>query len=252
MNGITGCMMVNDRLTVSIHQPNFIPWVGYFHKIALSDVFIFFDDVQYPLGKSFVNRVLIKMNNGAGWINVPVKNKSEKRRINEVEINNSLPWKGKLTRTIGLVYKNSPYADWLFPELREVLNGEYLRIAELNVALIKFLCGKAGITTEFLMSGEMEGSGDSPERRIPILVQQIGGTVYLSGSGEGSKRYLNESNFAEAGIALEYQKFVHPVYPQLHGDFVANLSFIDLLFNCGPKSIDVLVSNGSNDIIGHS
>lgn len=229
--------------TAAIHQPNFIPWAGYFHKVAMSDVFVFFDDVQYPRGKSFVNRVLIKLNDGANWIQVPVIGKSELKPINEVEINNTLPWRPKMLKTIELVYKKSPFFEWLYQDFKDCLNGDFVFLADVNIALISFLSEKAGFKTEFVRSGTIQTNNSDQSQRIPEIVAALKCNVYLTGSGSGSKRYISEENFNMRNISLRFQKFQHPRYNQLHGEFVENLSFIDMLFNCGTQSRDILLSD---------
>lgn len=234
--------MKDQNIVVAIHQPNFMPWLGYFHKIAMSDIFIFFDDVQFPRSKSFVNRVLIKMNNGPNWLTIPIKGKSELKPICEVAINYELKWQQKMVKSIELSYKKAKYFDWLFPELQEHLVATPPLLAEFNITLIKFLSTKLGLNKTFRNSSAVPYEGDnSTQDRIQQLVTAAQGNTYVTGKGAGSMRYINSDDFTARNITLQFQEFEHPQYPQLFGPFEPSLSVIDLLFNCGPASLQVLL-----------
>ena len=233
----------NAIMIISIHQPNFLPWLGYFHKIALSDVFVIFDDVQYPRAKTYGNRVLIKINNGKSWLTVPVLHKAELHKYNEIKIKES-NWKRKTLKTIKLSYKNAPYFSKYFDEFSEIYLNNYDSLVEFNYELIKFIADKLKISTEFVLSSdickdvELQG-----EEKILFILENLCASDYISGTGEGSKRYIQEDEFRKRNIKLIWQNFVHPVYPQLYGDFISHLSIIDLLFNCGTESREILLGN---------
>lgn len=226
-------------MTVAIHQPNFIPWVGYFNKINKSDAFVLFDDVQFPRAKTFGNRVEIKTNNGAVWLTVPVTNRGELNNFNEVEIDNNQNWVGKSLKTLKLAYQKAAHFNDYWDEFSAIYTTKYQLLTDLNIALIDFAVAKTGITTKLIRSSELpECRGLNGEEKILAILKKLNATTYLSGKGAGSRRYINEDNFKEAGIDLVWQSYEPRPYRQLWGgDFIPNLSIIDLLFNEGPDSM---------------
>lgn len=204
------------------------------------DVFVFFDDVQFPRGKTFGNRVKIKTNNGEAWITVPVLSKSDLQDFNGIEINNSVPWQRKIIRTIELAYRKAPHFNKYFEGFSGVFMKGYEKLSDMNIELIRFLAFSAGMKTRFLLSSEINTGTENAEDKIIGILKHVGADVYVSGSGSGSRRYIDESRFEAEGIEIVWQKFNSPVYTQQWGEFIPDLSFIDMLFNCGEESIDLL------------
>ncbi len=227
---------------IAIHQPNFIPWVGYFNKINKSDVFVLFDDVQFPRAKTFGNRVEIKTNNGAVWLTVPVTHRGELNNFNEIEIDNNQNWAAKSLKTIKLAYQKAAHFNDYWEEFAALYTTKYQQLTDLNIALMRFALEKTGIDKPLVRSSEIAAAqGLGGEEKILTILKSLDATIYLSGKGAGSKRYINEANFDKAGIQLMWQSYEAKPYRQLWGgDFVPNLSIIDLLFNEGPKSIDFI------------
>jgi hypothetical protein len=226
-------------MIISVHQPQYIPWLGYFYKIATSEVFIFLDDVQYKK-REFQNRNKIKTSEGSPWLTVPVLTKgSFEQTIREVRINREESWAKEHWKTIEHNYNRAPF----FNEHRDFFTGLYSKkwdlLIDLSMEVIRYVNSYLKIETPVMMSSEFNLSSKSSERIIDIC-KRTGADVYLSGSG--GKQYIDEKVFADNSIKLVYQDFSHPVYPQLHGAFVSHLSVLDLLFNCGPKSRDILLS----------
>lgn len=226
---------------VAIHQPNFLPWIGYFHKISLVDTFVFFDDVQFPRGKTFGNRVKIKTNNGELWLTVPVLSKGNMAYFNAILINNSSPWQRKSMKTIELSYKKAPFFERYREGFSRVFLEPYERLTDLNVALVKYISDMIGLKTIFLMSsGIIESNGLTGDDKIMAILRSVGATTYISGKGAGSKRYIDEERFRKEHINIEWQQYSSPHYSQLWGEFFPDLSVIDLLFNCGEESLAIL------------
>jgi GNAT superfamily N-acetyltransferase len=227
---------------IAIHQPNFIPWVGYFNKIKKSDVFVLFDDVQFPRAKTFGNRVEIKTNNGAVWLTVPVTHRGELNNFNEIEIDNNQNWAAKSLKTIKLAYQKAVHFNDYWEEFAAIYTTKYQQLTDLNIGLMRFALEKTGIDTPLVRSSEIVAAqGRGGEDKIMAILKSMNATVYLSGKGAGSKRYINEADFDKAGIQLMWQTYEAKPYRQLWGgDFVPNLSIIDLLFNEGPNSIDFI------------
>ena len=225
------------EVSVAIHQPNFIPWLGYFHKMSLVDVFVLFDDVQVPTGKSFASRVLIKTNTGELWLSVPTKHKSDKNDFNGVQVLNS-NWKSKSLKTIKLAYQKAPYFKTYAEGFEEAFMRPAETLFELNFGLLVFLKESLEIKTELVRSS-MLGVDESitGANKIMATLEAVSATTYVSGKGSGSRRYIDEDVFKEKNIKLVWQEFALTPYPQLHGEFIPNLSAIDYLFNCGPFKV---------------
>lgn len=223
-------------MIVSIHQPNYIPWIGYFHKIASSDIFVVFDDIQLPRGKknNFVIRNRIKAESGAKWLTIPVKNKSLMVSINKVEINNDMPWKENHWNSISHNYAKSHFFKDYKYEFQKELEKNYKYIVEFNVMLIKFFMSALEINTKIVFSSSL-GVNETGTEKILGLIKKLNCNQYITGSGPGSKKYVtdNENLFKEHGIELILHKFAQPIYPQQFNEFVPDLSIVDILFNIG-------------------
>jgi hypothetical protein len=221
-------------LTVAIHQPNFLPWSGYFYKIAKSDVFVLLDDVQYTKN-SFINRNLIKTYQGSLWITIPVMHSGKfGQLINGCRIQNKSFFSKKILKTIHQNYFKAPFYDYLFPELEGILNTKDESLVDLNITLIELLCKKLELNTNLLRSSDLHNvEGESTDRLISIC-KCLDATTYLFGFG--AINYQDKDLFAEKNIEAKKTSFIHPTYNQLWGDFIPNLSVIDLLLNVGPDS----------------
>ena len=227
-------------MIVSIHQPNYLPWIGYFDKIAKSDVFVIFDDVQYPRGKKgfFGNRNQIKTNNGKMWLTVPVLGKSEFKNFNDIEINYN-GWNEKHIQNIYNFYKKAPYFDNYFESIKSILTKKYSNLSDLSISLILYFMKVLDINTKVMYSSSFK-TEKTGGNKILYILEQLNATEYISGTGPGSLRYINEKDFSDRGIKLNWQDYNHPVYKQLHGEFISHLSVIDLIFINGYKSKEVI------------
>lgn len=219
---------------VAIHQPNFLPWLGYFDKLARADIFVLLDDVQFPKkGGTWVNRVRMLTGGGqAGWATVPVdRSYHGVRAINEMRIDDSRPWRQKLLKTIRTSYaKTAGFAE-VFPLAERLIEGSGAALAELNEDAIRALADALGLTeTKLVRSSELEVAGHATDLLVEI-VTELGGGAYLCGAGSGE--YLEPQKFEMAGIDLRMQKFGHPVYDQAGGEFVEGLSILDAAMSLG-------------------
>jgi len=228
-------------MLVAIHQPNFLPWIGFFNKIINVDVFVLFDDVQFPRGHSFGNRVLIKTNTGSQWLTIPVKGKSDLLQFNQVLIDYSGRWLDKTFRTVKLNYKKSKYFDEIYEPISKIFLSKPRKLVDLNYLLIMFVKEYLEIKTEFIFSSNLDkGDNLSGVERILSILKAVNSTVYISGKGKGSARYISEEILRNHGIKLKYHEFDFPVYKQLYGEFIPKLSIVDLLFNCGKESKNLI------------
>ena len=223
-------------MIVAIHQPNFLPWIGYFYKMYKSDIFVFLDNVQFSKN-SYQNRVKIKTSQGAQWLTLPVFHKFG-QLTKDVRINNNEKWKEKHLKTIELNYKKAPYFNQIYDLLVKVYtNNKWELMTDFNIELITAICNFLDIKTKTIRASSLNTSGSATELLIDI-VKKVGGDIYLS--GKGGMKYQNENRFKEENVTLIYTNFKHPVYPQLWGEFIEGLSIIDLLFNCGEESIYII------------
>jgi hypothetical protein len=230
---------VNERFlsqpTVAIHQPNYLPWIGYFHKMSLVDVFVFLDDVQFPQGSAncFCARVKIKGNQGGQWLTVPVHNTLGKR-INEVAVAGT-KWATKHIRTIEQLYGRAKHFDAYWPMLRGVLQQEHTSLCEFNIRLIASIAGMLELSVTFRRSSEFRCERLAGEERVLAILREMNADTYVTGQGKGAERYINDASFSASGMSLKLQEFEHPVYEQFYGDFEPYMSIIDLLFHDGKR-----------------
>lgn len=227
-------------MIVAIHQPNYLPWLGYFHKISAVDTFVFFDNVQMPIGKSFVSRNRIKTPQGAHWLTVPTHRDSDGRPIAETGIQPG-NWPRKHLMTIRTAYAGSPWLEPLLDALqREFGTGEGT-IADLNIRLVRMCVGFMGLTAvKFLRATEMGLESNGAESVYEIL-ERAGAKTYVTGAGAGTQRTINEDVLANRGIEVRYLPGAYPPYTQRHGAFIENLSILDALLNCGPENTKTLI-----------
>lgn len=232
-----------ESCTVAIHQPNYLPWLGYFYKMWESDQFVLLDTVQFPRGQSYANRNRIKTHNGTAWLTIPVSIPSgEKGKVPYTEVRfANTKWKRKHVKTLEMNYKRASYFEEIFSLYEEQVN-RHDTFVELNIGLIRAVAGYLGIDTRLVRLSELlEDFGEKTDLILDICTH-LEADVYLSGTG-GGKEYTDEKLLNEHGITLTFSRFEHPEYEQLWNDFVPNLSVIDLLFNCGPDSPDILFGN---------
>jgi hypothetical protein len=222
-------------MTVTIHQPQYLPWLGYLHKIRQADAFVSLDTVQFKKNE-FQNRNRIKTAQGTQWLTVPVRHKHP-QTIAEVEINNSANWRHKQLQALTTNYRKASGWEQIAPPLEELLDREWSSLSFLNLETIRILMKHLGIQTAIYNSADIAAS-DHPTQRLVDICSHLGADVYLSGAG--GRSYLELTRFEEAEIRVEFQEFEHPVYPQLFGPFEPNLSAVDLLFNCGSRAAGIL------------
>lgn len=227
---------------MAMHQPNYLPYLGYFHKMAHCDRFVLLDAVQFPRGQSYANRNRVKTHNGTTWLTVPVSTPSgEKGKVPYTEVRIAGDkWKRKHLRTLQMNYKKAGHYEDVYPLVEEALET-HDDFTELNIALIRAVRDYLGIGTPLVRLSELLDEFGEKTQLIVDISKALGTGVYLSGTG-GGKDYNDKELLAEHGIELRYSTFEHPEYPQLWGDFESHLSVIDLLFNCGPESREILLS----------
>lgn len=221
------------RRVLTAHQPNYLPWLGLFHRVAQADVWVLADDI--PFSKhGYTNRVRVRTADAWQWLTVPVRTRGRGgQQIREVETCSG-NWQSKHWRTLEWNYRSSPHFDDFASFLSSFYwEGPRNHLVDVNIPLCDFLRVQLGIEVEMRLSSGMELRPERSQRLVDMALA-CGCDVYLAGGG-GSRQYLDESCFSEAGVELRHVDFAHPEYPQCHPGFEANMTALDVLFNCGTE-----------------
>jgi hypothetical protein len=223
-------------LIVAVHQPQYLPWLGYFDKMRRADVFCYLNDVQYKKNE-WQNRNRIKTAQGWQWLTVPVRYHFPEK-INEVKINNSTGWQKKHLQALVTNYSRAPFYKSYSTIFEDALARDWEFISELNIYLLEHLREAFQINTKpTVISSDLELRNEPTDRLIDIC-KALGADTYLA--GQGGADYMDLERFENNGIKVLIQDFKHPVYAQLFADFESHLSIVDLLFNCGPESLEII------------
>lgn len=226
-------------MILTAHQPVYMPWLGLFHKIASADLYCYFDIAQYQT-KDYNNRNIIKTNAGELWLSVPVASKNHfKKSVGQIEIIQD-GWQRKHIKTLQLQYKKAPYYEKYSQELFSLIEEESRgTLGQLNLAMLKFFLRVLGITVPIVIASDYDFVGTKSELVLDMCLK-LGADEYIFGAH--GKDYADSKAFEAAGIKPYFQDYTHPVYSQQHGNFISHLSIVDLLFNCGDKSYDILMT----------
>ena len=231
--------MLKSSVTVAILQPGYIPWLGFFDQVRRSDIFVYYDDVQYDK-HGWRNRNRIKSPKGPQWLTVPVLHKGmNKPLINDILIDSRASWQRKHTGSLRQFYSDAAFKDDYLPEFEGILNQPWERLVDLDIAVIEWLCGRLGLKRPMVRSSNLGIPGEQSER-LAAICRYFGATRYFS--GDAARNYIDLQVFQSRNIAVKWQHYLHPVYRQLHGEFVPYLSVLDLLLNEGPESFNILSS----------
>ena len=227
-------------MILTAHQPVYLPWLGLFHKIALAHTFVSFNQVQY-LPKDWNNRNKIKTPQGPIWLTVPVLRKGYlEKKINEIEINNNEPWQRKHWRSLLTNYRFSPYFKKYEDFFEDVYKREWKLLGDLNEYMLRWFLDILGIKVKIIVASDFWFQGTKSDLVLDMCEQLCAHTYIFGALG---KCYANIDKFEHAGIKLFFQDYHYPKYPQLHGPFIPYLSIVDLLFNCGESSMDIIMSD---------
>lgn len=231
-------------MVLTIHQPEHLPWSGYYHKMNMADTYLLYDDVQFEKN-NFQNRNRIMGTNGVQWINVPINLSGHtKDKINEITIaNGSNPkWAKKYLTTLRYSYSKHPYFDDYMPFFDELYSRQHENLCSLNIEIIKYFAKLLQIEPRFEMSSNVEREGSKSDQILSIC-KNMNADTYIA--GPSGRDYLNEKSFFDAGIKIIYQEYKHPKYEQYKRDnFTPYLSVIDMLFNVGAEHARELIVNG--------
>ena len=230
-------------MILTAHQIGYLPWLGLFHKIWLSDTFVSLDTTQYLTGE-WMNRNKIKSHNGDEWLTVPVIRKGFlNKKAFEIRIDDSRNWRKKHFKTLCLNYKNSRYYDYYINILEKVYLKKWDFLSELNEHILKIFLKELNIKVIFLKASDENFNGKGSDLVLDIC-KKLKADKFIFGN-QGTN-YALESDFKENNIEIFFQNYAHPKYSQSHSNFISNLSVIDLFFNEGPKSLEKIVKNQNN------
>jgi len=219
------------KKTVVIHQPDFFPYIGFFQRLLYADLFVILDDVQFlKRGWQHRDKIKVSYKDKSTWITLKIKKAPTDTKINKTTLAMEEKDKHKLLNQILLNYKEAPYYCEIAPIIKKLIMYNETNLAKFNINIIKTLISIFDINIDIIKSSDIKYSG-TKNRLNASIAKEVKATNYLSGLG--AKEYFEETPFKENNINVLWQKFKHPIYPQLHGDFIPNLSCIDLLFNCG-------------------
>lgn len=219
--------------TMAMHQPNYAPWLGYFHKLASCDWFVHLDTVQLPRGQSFAARNRIKTPSGVAWLTIPVSRphgRDGRVLYSEVGFADA-GWKDKHLKTVEMSYRRAPFFDEVFALYGAGLTAG-TSLVEVNLALIESFAEYIGITSKRVRLSQLLTDFGQRNELIADICGALEATAYLSGTG-GGREYADAELLAERGVELRFDEFEPPQYPQLWGAFEPGLSILDALFNCG-------------------
>ena len=219
---------------VSIHQPAYLPWLGYMDKVLKSGTFVYLDTVQ--IGKnSFSYRNKIKTPQGSTWLTVPLKMKGHMSNvIKDVRIDNSQQWRKKHLKNIFFNYKKSTFFDELYPKLEQLYAKRYDFFSDMVFEHTVFWFNELDIQTKLIKSSDLNIDSKKSDLILDLCIE-LNASKYIS--GEMGKNYLEEGSFKKCKIEVEYQNYSHPVYNQLHGDFLPNMCIVDFWMNTHNKQL---------------
>ena len=234
-------------MLIAIHQPHYVPWLGYLDRMAKADLFILLDHVQFER-RNFQNRTTIRLEGQPKLLTVPVVQVSQKETILEKRVDNSddggRDWGPTHFKTMKYAYRKAPHFAEYAPRLEQILHARWDKLLDLDVAVLEFLREAFEIDTPIRRSSQMRAEGAKSELLLNLCREVGPGSTFLGGLG-GSRRYLDHDAFAREAVGVEWQQFAHPVYPQCGDEFTPGLMSLDLLFNCGARGRDLFWKNAS-------
>lgn len=222
---------------VVAHQPEFLPYIGFFHRLLKADLFIIADTVQYEK-QNFQNRNRIKTVSGERWITASIAKHPVETNINQIFLSRKFDWRTEHLCTIRENYRKAPFFRQIYPIIEELYNYECEKLIDFNINSIKLLCRLFDIKVEIILSNSLDAQGKKNDL-ITDMLKKVEATDYISGNG--AKKYYDSGPYQAAGVNVIWQNFTHPIYPQINGDFLPYMSSIDLFFNCGIEESQTII-----------
>ena len=229
---------MDDTMILSTSRPYFAPFPGFFSRANLCDIFIILDAVQFPRGTTWITRNRFKNDQGTLWMTIPVRKKGlGLQRIDDLRLCYQARQARKHLVSLKHAYAHAPYFSEHRLFLQNLFSPAFERLIDFNMAVIDHLMLNLGVDTEIRKLSELNIKTGGDHLLVDVC-RFFNATVYLAPAAAG--RYLDAELFENAGIELRFVKFPSHIYPQLWGDFIPDLSSFDLMFNCGPKAIEIL------------
>jgi hypothetical protein len=228
-------------MIVSSYQPFFAPFTGFFYKAHLSHMMVVLDEVQFPQRTTWLTRNRFKNDQGTLWITIPVWRRGlGLQKINEVKICPEGNWRKKNLASLKTGYAKAPYFKDHLDFVTEIFSERFEQLVDLNVTVIQYLKKHLMIETPLILLSSL-GIQERGNELLIEMCRKIGSSDYLA--QRSAEKYLNKDLFSSSGVQLHFFDPPVPVYPQLWGEFIRNLSAFDLLFNCGPKGHEILCTS---------
>lgn len=227
-------------MIISAHQPAYNPWLGYFHKILISDVFVIMDDVQFEKN-SFTNRNKIFCKPEGTMLTIPcnMKNHTEKA-VKEMEIANDM-WKIKHLKSIEQTYSKTSNFNDVFPIIERTLTLSSNFLVDFTNQLLLDIVNYIGIETKIFFASDLNISAKKLDYVIE-LTKKLNGNVFVF--GKLGKDYADVDYLLENSITPIFQDYKHPIYKQKSAEFIPYLGIIDLLFNEKKENIiEIILQN---------
>jgi hypothetical protein len=226
-------------MRVAIIQPGYIPWLGFFELMASSNIFVIYDDVQFDK-HGWRNRNSIKTSQGKQWLSIPVLTKGKSRQKNCEILVDGDNWKSKHLKSIQQNYIKSKYFDEIFPIIKAGLQLDSEKLVDYDVFFIFEFARYLRIDTDIVLSSSLDIKGKGKSDRLASVCRHFNASHYYNGAA--GKMLYKKEDFLRHGLILEFQNYKHPQYTQLYGEFIPYLSIIDLLFNAGHASLEIILS----------
>lgn len=226
--------------TLVVSQPMFLPWVGMFEQVRLADVFVHYDDVQMPQGRSFISRVQIKAGQDVQWLTAPIDRQKSGRMINEVHYLDDRNWRDKHLKTLHYTYARAPHRQMMLDIAEELYAQPSSRLDLFNMQAIEALADTLGLSPEFARSSGCSIGGSGSQRLIDLCIYYQADTYV---TGHGAARYLDHEAFERAGIAVRYMEYELASYPQGGGAFTPYVSILDAIACCGDEAGSLIKSS---------
>ena len=226
---------------IGIHQPGYLPWLGFFKKMLNSDIFVYFDDVSF-VKTNYYNRNLIRTNAGPLQLTIPIR-MDEESKINYVKIDPTKNWQLKHKKSLLHNYSKAKYFSNYSDFIEGLYGKKFEKLIDINIEIIEFLKKEFNIETKTVFSSELNVTGSASERILEIC-KLLEAEQYITGTA-WAKKFLNIQDFKDNNISVEFQEFIHPEYKQLDNNFIPNMASIDLLFNEGSINSSKILKNAS-------
>jgi len=219
------------RKVVVIHQPDFAPYLGFFHRFLHADLYIALDHVQFvSSSRSWTNRDKIKTKQGEKWLTIGVKKAKRDTAINQIQLSVEVDWRSSNLCLLQQNYRNALYFSELMPWVMKLYSAPFTALYDFNMASIEMFMELLDVRIPWVWSSSLNPVGYKNAMLVDLL-EKVSATHYLSGTG--ARNYFEPEPFASTGIEVIWQEFSHPVYTQQFGEFIPNMSALDLLFNHG-------------------